>query len=307
MGHVLIADDIAISRETLARVLRDAGHRVLSVASAEEVLEYARAHVERPDLAILDLNMPRMTGLQLVPLLKAEFPGQFFPTMIVSGRTLTATELTQVLSVAEDFLRKPYTPTELCARIEVWLRTRRFFDSAQQSGPLANRPSVPSSPSRATPSPPPPSATLVERIDEEWRRSLRWNEPFALLLCEAQPPSAEADVVMQQLTRIAARSLRQIDIPGMVAASRLTILLPHTPPAGALTAAERLRAAMVDLCQGERSGCAIFFGLALVPGRDIASPEDLLRAAEVALKRACQEGPFSLCLHQHQGYIVRDR
>lgn len=125
MALVLIADDVSISRETLSRVLRDAGHRVIAATSGAEAV--AAARTERPDLAILDLNMPRMSGTEAAVLIKAEFPGQFFPVLIVSGRTFSSSELAPILDAAEDFLRKPYTPVEVCARVEVWLRIRRRF------------------------------------------------------------------------------------------------------------------------------------------------------------------------------------
>lgn len=285
MAQLLIADDIAISRETLARVLREAGHRVTAAASGAEALE--RARLDPPALAIFDLNMPGLNGLETAEQLKATAPGLLLPVMIVSGRALSAAELAEVLAVADDFVRKPILPAEVCARVEVWLRVRRLFEEARgRSSKTPVRRAQQGSP-------------MMERIADEWKRAMRWNEPFALLLCEAIS-GATAPGGLAELMRMAATVLRQVDYLGEVGPAQVGVLLPRTPPAGALRVAERL--------MREISGSGAFqvaMGMALVPGRDIAGPEELMKAATKALQRALAEGPGGLCLHQHQGYLVR--
>lgn len=285
MAQLLIADDIAISRETLARVLREAGHRIIMATSGAEALE--RARLDPPALAILDLNMPGMNGIQAAQQLKASAPGTLLPVLIVSGRALSAAELTEVLGVADDFVRKPLQPAEICGRVEVWLRTRRLFEEARGR---SSRPPVRRGPQESP---------LMERITDEWKRAMRWNEPFALLLCEAlsgaSPPGGLAE-----LMRTAATVLRQVDYLGQTGPSQVGVLLPRTPLAGALRVAERL---MREISASGAFQVAI--GMALVPGRDIAGPEELMKAAAKALQRALAEGPGGLCLHQHQGYLVR--
>jgi GGDEF domain-containing protein len=146
-------------------------------------------------------------------------------------------------------------------------------------------------------------ASILDRIDEEWRRSQRWNEPFALLLCDLIAPASPlvTQVVWQEMARIAVRTLREVDVLGQAGPARLCVLLPNTQPAGALAAAERLCGEL----RGQLGDTALALGLALVPGRDIRSAGDLYDAAAAALLRACASGPFSLCLHQHQEYLVK--
>ena len=98
MALLLIADDLSISRETLARVLREAGHRVLTASSGEEALERARS--EPPDMALLDFNMQGMNGLQTAAGLKAQSTAPLLPVMIISGKVLGANELTEILATA---------------------------------------------------------------------------------------------------------------------------------------------------------------------------------------------------------------
>lgn len=325
MAHLLIADDIAISRETLARLLREAGHRVTAVASGQEAVDRARA--DGPDMAILDLGMPRVSGAQAAPLIKGAWPGQLLPVLIVSGRVLSGEELQELLTVADDFLRKPFVPAEICARVDVWLRTRRLFEEQRRgAGAQAPAPGAPPAGSSGAASAPPasalsagtppaalteggpgklrPRAAFIERVEDEWRRAQRWNDPFALVLLAWREPAgaAQADVLWSVLGRTAGRALRQVDLLGQLGPARAGVLLPNTSPAGALSAAERLRA---DLRAAPSAPTELAMGLAIVPSRDVCSPEDLLAVAELALDRALSAGGWSLCLHQHQGYLVR--
>lgn len=294
MAQLLIADDITISRDTLSRVLREAGHRVTAVSSGTEAIERVRA--EPPEMAIFDLNMPRMTGLQAAQGVKAAFPGQLVPVMIVSGRTLGPSELAEILQSADDFLRKPYNPTEICARVEVWLRTLRLFEEGRVSAQAGEA---------VGPAGLLAPLALMARVREEWRRSVRWNEPFALLLVDvAHGTSGLRDAeVMGQMARVTGRALRQVDLLGQMGPTRMGVILPNTHPAGAVCAAERLRREL-QLASGVFMP-PLCLGLALVPGREVTGPDELHRAAETALGRAQAEGPWSLCLHQHQGYILR--
>ena len=93
--------------------------------------------------------------------------------------------------------------------------------------------------------------------------------------------------------------LRQVDILARVETDQLAALLPNTHVAGALVAAERLKR---DLSTGRVSTS---LGIACYPGRDVLSPEDLVRLAGRALERARTEGPGHICLYQHQGYLFR--
>ena len=85
--NVLIADDEALQRDLLTQMVSDWGHTVTVAADAEHVLEPARS---RPfDLFILDVYLPDMTGMELIPLVKALQPEARIVTMTgASSRTL---------------------------------------------------------------------------------------------------------------------------------------------------------------------------------------------------------------------------
>jgi DNA-binding NtrC family response regulator len=109
--RVLIVDDERTITDSLAKIFISAGYESRGVYSAEE----ARAVIETwsPNLAIVDVRLPRMNGIDLAVLLKAEFPN--CRLILFSGDIETGDLLESALKggYAFDILAKPVHPTEL--------------------------------------------------------------------------------------------------------------------------------------------------------------------------------------------------
>ena len=125
-GTLLVIDDSEQSRELLGRHLARQGHRVLSAASGDEGLEILRN--ERVDLVFLDLVMPRMSGLDLLVILKADPALRAVPVIVVSGISETSGVIRCIEAGAEDYLSKPFNPTLLQARLAAGLERKRWHD-----------------------------------------------------------------------------------------------------------------------------------------------------------------------------------
>jgi two-component system, OmpR family, response regulator len=114
---VLIADDDPHIREVLAFALEKAGLASCAVEDGEAALA-AAAH-QRPDLIILDINMPKMDGLEVCRRLRAEGD---IPILFLSSRD---DEIDRVLGIelgADDYVVKPFSPREVVARVMAILR-----------------------------------------------------------------------------------------------------------------------------------------------------------------------------------------
>jgi len=93
---ILIADDLATAREVAARGLREQGHRVTTASDGQEaLLQFAR---ERPDLAIVDLFLPRVSGLDACARIKAA--GAPFTPVIMTGISSELGDRVSALAVA---------------------------------------------------------------------------------------------------------------------------------------------------------------------------------------------------------------
>jgi two-component system OmpR family response regulator len=114
---ILIADDDPHIREVLAFALDKAGLASRAVEDGEAALA-AAAH-QRPDLIILDINMPKMDGLEVCRRLRAESD---IPILFLSSRD---DEIDRVLGIelgADDYVVKPFSPREVVARVMAILR-----------------------------------------------------------------------------------------------------------------------------------------------------------------------------------------
>ena len=120
MAKILIADDDPHIRQLLAFALEKAGFEVIEAEDGEAALE--RAQSAAPDLLVLDLNMPRMNGLDVCRQLRAR--GEL-PILILSSRD---EEIDRVLGIelgADDYVVKPFSPREVVARVAAILRRAR--------------------------------------------------------------------------------------------------------------------------------------------------------------------------------------
>lgn len=116
--RVLVVDDDAAVRDSLARTLRFEGHRVETAGDGQEALDAVDA--EEPDAMILDVSMPRMDGLEACRRLRAE--GVLLPILMVTARDSVGDRVAGLDAGADDYLVKPFALQELQARLRALLR-----------------------------------------------------------------------------------------------------------------------------------------------------------------------------------------
>lgn len=121
---VLVIDDDPVILELLRVNFEIEGFSVICAADGEEGLR--RAQVDRPDVVISDIMMPRRDGLQLLTDLKGDPQTQGLPVILLSAKAQRA-EVQQGLDLgADDYITKPFDPLELIERLNaVMARTRR--------------------------------------------------------------------------------------------------------------------------------------------------------------------------------------
>ncbi len=116
--HLFVVEDDAALRGMLVSYLEKQRLAVTAMTNAEEMLK--RLHRLRPDLVILDVGLPRMSGLEACRQLRAE--GDRVPIILLTART---EEIDRVLGLemgADDYLGKPFSARELLARVRAVLR-----------------------------------------------------------------------------------------------------------------------------------------------------------------------------------------
>lgn len=119
---VLAADDDPDILELVVFRLERSGYTVLQARDGEEAFELARA--EKPDLAVLDVMMPKLDGFELTRRLRAEETTSRMPIILLTARAQDADVDQGFTSGADDYLRKPFSPQELSTRVQAILGRR---------------------------------------------------------------------------------------------------------------------------------------------------------------------------------------
>ena len=136
---ILVVDDEATLRETLAEALELEGFRAIPAADGREALAKFRA--ERPDLVLLDLTLPELSGVEVCRILRAE---SSVPIVMLTARDSEVDKVVGLELGADDYVTKPFSLRELTARIRGIFRRqdRLAAPAAEAKGAVAVPPPV---------------------------------------------------------------------------------------------------------------------------------------------------------------------
>ncbi len=339
-GRIVIADDDRLARDLLASMLRNAGHSVDAVEDGQAAVE--RVGQGGVDLVLLDVIMPRLSGVEACRLLKSMSTDTFLPVVLVTVKTDTASRVEGLRIGADDYVCKPFEEAELLARVANLLRIKRLHEQIATQKARFERLSVHDELTGLY-----NFRFLHTRLNEEFKRAERYHEPFACLLVDIDQLRAvndvggrsAGDVAIRRVADSIRRCVRDVDVVARYGGEEFLVVLPSTHFAGSVVVAERIWREVggrpYDVGEGDRrSGppaadgdplgsdpvamgdspkpprwadgprqITISIGVALYPSRDVRTKDALIRAAEAALTQSKREGGNRICVFQQQGYI----
>jgi putative two-component system response regulator len=123
---VLIVDDEEVALSLFQEILEEEGYRTLTAKSGDEALQ--RAALNLPDVIIMDVMMPGMSGFETAKILKTSSHTRLIPIVLVTGMDDRASRLSGLHAGAEDFLSKPVDRVELLARVRNLLKIKLYSD-----------------------------------------------------------------------------------------------------------------------------------------------------------------------------------
>jgi len=245
------------------------------------------ANQERPDLILLDLDMPDMSGFEVCRQLKADAELCMIPVIFLTGSGSLADKVRGLDLGAVDYVTKPFDGIELQARVRAALRTKHLQDlltKYAQIDPLTelwNR------------------RALEERLRQEWARIQRHGGSFAVIMADVDHfklvndthGHPAGDQVLRELAAILAGECRESDLPARYGGEEFAVLLPTIHAPEAVVMADRCRRKIEEACTracGAEIRVTASFGVADSEG--CASGEEVIQDADKALYQAKHAG-----------------
>ena len=129
--HILVAEDDADIADLIAHYVRKAGWEPLVVASGDAALKAALA--EPPDVVVLDVMLPGLSGLEVCRALRGNPTTALLPVIMVTARAEESDRIVGLDIGADDYISKPFSPNELVARIRALVRRTRRVDDGEKT------------------------------------------------------------------------------------------------------------------------------------------------------------------------------
>lgn len=288
---VLLVDDEPENREALSELL-STRFAVVSAADGEQAIELARERV--PDLIVMDVVMPRLSGVGAFEALLNDPRTAEIPVIFLSAHTDEGTTALCLNRGAADYVPKPASGRELFARIDRALREtreRRALQAMAQTDALTGLANF---------------RALSARLDQEIRRAIRYHYPLSAVMIDLDNLKQLNDRFGHETGNRAIAALawhlrdnlRATDFAARFGGDEFVVLLPYQTAADAAIFAERIRAGVHDLhfradaaAGAEDVRLSISAGIACWGAQDPrGTAEELLRAADAALYDAKRSG-----------------
>ena len=294
---MVVEDDSGI-RALYRAVLRMRGHVVVEVERGDEALLEARAC--HPAVVVLDLGLPGLDGLQVLKQLKSDPDLRNIPVIVSTAWDDTATVTEALGAGAHDYVRKPFVPDELAARVDAAarLKTERDALSADASlDPLTDLPN---------------RRSLTGELEREHALARRGRPPFSVLLLDVdhfkrvndERGHAAGDVVLQEIAaRLRARA-RTSDVVGRWGGEEFLVVAPDTSIDGAVTLADGLRRALSATPIALDSGPLRMTASVGVAAWERETVDQLLGRADQALYEAKEAGRNTVVAAPGLGPVV---
>jgi DNA-binding response OmpR family regulator len=128
---VLVADDEEDIRALVAFRLQRAGYEVITAADGAEALTLATTRL--PDLIVLDMMMPKATGLEVTRSLREQDSTKHIPVILLTARAQEADVASGFEAGADDYVKKPFSPMDLQLRVQALLERSPAASAASSS------------------------------------------------------------------------------------------------------------------------------------------------------------------------------
>ncbi|MEP6732235.1 MAG: diguanylate cyclase [bacterium] len=298
---ILIVDDHEDNIEVLKVRLESWGYQTASAYNGYDALAYVGK--TPPDLILLDVMMPEISGIEVARQIKSNRNLPFIPIIMQTALDSTEDKVEGLEAGADDYITKPIDFAELKARLRSMLRIKRLQDALEEREKellevnerlryMSQTDALTGLDNRRN---------LNERIEEMFAHAKRLEEPFSLVMVDLDKFKTvndtyghqAGDEVLKQLASILREEAREIDRVGRYGGEEFMLLLPGAKLDDAFSFSERVRnriEAHTFTFPGGTLVRTASFGVASWPHEKIQEPDDLVRSADDALYVAKETG-----------------
>jgi two-component system cell cycle response regulator len=287
---VLLAEDDAVSRRLLEQAVHSWGYTTVSVTDGASALAKLSA-VNGPRMAILDWEMPGLSGPQVCRILRARTASPYIYLVLLTARTAREHLVTGLASGADDYVLKPFDPMELQLRVRTGQRIvelqHELLAARQELERRANHDALTGAANRGA---------VLSKVESEASRSARQGSHYCLILFDLDffkrindtHGHRAGDIVLKEAVRRAQIELRPYDVLGRYGGEEFMVLLPGCELRAGAVVAERLRKCFSDAVfdvDSHKLAVTASFGI-VCSSEPHSSLEMLVDAADSALYRA---------------------
>lgn len=284
---VLVIEDHPDQRDLLAIVLQREGYRVITAANGVEALE--KLESEPIQIALSDIMMPKMDGFELIKRIRGNASFKSIYLILITARIQEGDRVRGLDLGADDYITKPFSFSELLARVRVGSRLVQYQQHLEYQTQvdsltgLFNR------------------RAFEKKIQEEFDRSLRYHNPFSLLILDVDNFKTindtyghhGGDAVLVKISETLRDKTRKSDFPSRYGGEEFVLILPETDQDNAVQVAGKIHEAIRTHAFGTSSqpfSLTVSIGVSSTSSQFYSDWRQMLKDADQALYVAKNSG-----------------
>jgi two-component system chemotaxis response regulator CheY len=292
--QILVVDDSPVSRKVLEHALSDEPCTLLFAKSGEEALRFFQEH--RPAVVITDWMLPDFSGPELCQRIRSDAQNSYTYIILLTSMTEKDSVVKGLAAGADDYLTKPFDPSELLARIGVGRRIidlhreiekkNRLLEEAARTDHLtglANR------------------RAIEEWANRQLRGAARHGYQFWVVIADLDSFKSvndnyghdAGDAVLQKFAEILRENTRASDLSGRLGGDEFLLILTHVERENIELTLDRLRkqfGSQIFAFNGQKVKVTASFGITGFEGKEAPEIGALVRQADMALYAAKRGG-----------------
>ena len=283
---ILVCDDEHSILEVLKTILLSEGYDVVAATNGKAAIELFKK--ESPNLIILDISMPGMTGFEVLDVIRSYLGDKYVPVIFLTASIKIDHKLRALHGGAVDYLIKPVSPDELIARIQNFLELKEKHDKLKKEATFDWMTGTLN------------KGYFLNKASEELEKAIRNNIPLTFILTDIDKfkeindtlSHLAGDKVIREFADRLKSLMRKIDIIGRFGGDEFMIMLSHKSRKEALVVAERMKKVMKKPIVFEHNKIGVTLSIGIVEIQDAQKKDinHILKLADKALYEAKSKG-----------------